>query len=49
MELFTYMDDEIYQMAVTHSKDNPFKRYLDYLKELHELTDEERTLYQGIG
>ena len=43
------MDDDIYQMAVTHSKDNPFKRYLDYLKELHELTDEERTLYQGIG
>ena len=49
MELFTYMDDEIYQMAVTHSKDNPFKRYLDYLKDLKELNREEETLYQGIG
>ena len=49
MELFTYMDDEIYQMAVTHSKDNPFKRYLDYLKDLNELSDEEETLYQGLG
>ncbi len=49
MELFTYMDDDIYQMAVTHSKDNPFKRYLDYLKDLNELSDEEETLYQGLG
>lgn len=49
MELFTYMDDDVYQMAITHSKDNPFKRYLEYLKELDELTSEEEVLYQGIG
>lgn len=27
IELFTYIDDDVYQMAITHSKDNPFKRY----------------------
>lgn len=25
MDLFTYMDDDVYQMAVTHSNENPFK------------------------
>lgn len=49
IELFTYMDDDIYQMAITHSKDNPFKRYLAYLKDLGELTSEEETFCQGIG
>lgn len=49
IELFTYMDDNVYQMAITHSKDNPFKRYLEYLKELNELTAEEELVYQGIG
>lgn len=49
IELFTYMDDDVYQMAITHSKDNPFKRYLEYLKELNELTAEEELVYQGIG
>lgn len=49
IELFTYMDDDIYQMAITHSKDNPFKRYLEYLKELNELTAEEELVYKGIG
>lgn len=49
VELFTYMDDDIYQMAIAHAKDNPFKRYLEYLKELNELTEEEAVLYQGIG
>ena len=36
MDLFTYMDDDIYRVAITHSKDNPFKRYLDFRKELEE-------------
>ena len=49
IELFTYMDDDIYQMAITHSKENPFKRYLEYLKNLDELTSEEETFCQGIG
>lgn len=48
MEFFTYMDDEVYQMAMAHAKDNPFKRYLEYLKDLAELTSEEE-LYQGLG
>lgn len=49
MDLFTYMDDDIYRAAITHSKDNPFKRYLDFRKELGELTEEENLLYSGIG
>lgn len=49
IELFTYMEDDIYQMAISHSKDNPFKRYLEYLKELQELTRDEEVLYHGIG
>ncbi|MGN0337931.1 MAG: DEAD/DEAH box helicase family protein [Lachnospiraceae bacterium] len=49
IELFTYMDDDIYQMAITYSKENPFKRYLEYLKDLDELTSEEETFCKGIG
>lgn len=49
IELFTYMDDDIYQMAMSHSKDNPFKRYFEYLKEMEMLNVEETRLYQGIG
>lgn len=49
MDLFTYMDDDIYQLAVTHSKDNPFKRYLNFLKDLNELTAEEEALYDSPG
>lgn len=49
IELFTYMDDEIYQLAISHSKDNPFKKYMDYLKGLGELTSEEEIVYDGIG
>ena len=49
IELFTYMDDDIYQMAITHAKENPFKRYLEYLKGMRELTSEEETFCQGIG
>ena len=49
MDLFTYMDDDIYQMAITHSNENPFKKYLEYLNELNELTDEQKNFCQGIG
>ena len=49
MELFTYMDDDIYQMAVTHSKDNPFRNYLDFLQAQEKLSKEEQELYSGIG
>lgn len=49
MDLITYMDDEIYQMAISHSKDNPFKRYLEFLCTLDALDPDEKGLYQGIG
>ena len=49
MELFTYMDDDVYRLAISHAADNPFKRYLDFLKKLDELMSEEEPLYGGIG
>jgi superfamily II DNA or RNA helicase len=49
MELFTYMDDDIYQMSITHAKENPFKKYMDYQKSMGDLSDEEAKLYDGIG
>ena len=32
-----------------NAKENPFRRYLDYLHELQELSVEEKMLYNGIG
>lgn len=49
LELFTYMDDNIYETAITHSKDNPFKRYLEFLNDLGELSQIEVEFYKGIG
>lgn len=49
LELFTYMEDDVYQMAVTHSKENPFKRYLDFKNGINELSDGEKEIYHGIG
>ena len=49
IELFTYMEDDVYQLAIKHSKDNPFKKYLEYREELGELPQEEKNIYQGIG
>jgi hypothetical protein len=48
MELFTYMDDNIYQLVLKNSKDNLFKHYLDFLNENNEIKDEEKELYNGI-
>ena len=47
MELFTYMENDIYELAVTHTKENPFKRYLGYRRSLKELTADEETFYQN--
>ena len=44
--LFTYMDDGIYEIAIAHSKDNPFKKYLEFLKELDELNQDEEVFLQ---
>ena len=49
VELFTYMDDDIYRLCITHSKDNPFKHYLDYRHDFNDLTPEEEKLYNSIG
>ena len=51
MDLFTYMDDEIYRCCVSggHAKENPFQHYLDFLYELGELSEDEQELYTGIG
>ena len=49
LELFTYMDDDVYQLAMQHSKENPFKRYLDYKKELDELSEDELAFLRDIN
>lgn len=49
IDLFTYMDDDIYQKVLGSTKDNLFKHYLPFLEELHELTDGEKALCKGIG
>ena len=49
LDLFTYMDDNIYETAITHSKDNPFKRYLEFPNDLGELSQIEVEFYKGIG
>lgn len=51
MDLFTYMDDDIYRICVSgsHAKENPFQHYLDFLYELGELSEDEQELYAGIG
>lgn len=49
IELFTHMDADVYQMAIDQSKNNIFKKYLDFLYKLGELTEEEAILYNSIG
>lgn len=49
MELFTYMEDSVYDLCMKYSKDNPFRRYLDYLSDMGELGENEKNVYQGIG
>ncbi len=49
MELFSYMENDIYEYCMKHAKENIFRRYLEYLHDLGELTEEEEILYSGIG
>lgn len=49
MELFTYMDDDIYQYCMKHAKENPFRRYMEFLNEMQELSADEEMVYSGIG
>lgn len=49
MQLFTYMDDDVYRYCITHAKENPFRHYLEFLEKLHELSETEVTLCSGLG
>lgn len=49
MEFFTYMEAEIYDYCMKHSKDNPFRKYLEFLNDLNELSECEKQLYNSIG
>lgn len=49
MDLFTYMDDDVYQLALSHTKDNIFRDYLGFLHLLGETTEMENELLQGIA
>ena len=49
VELFTYMDDGIYQYCIGHSKENPFRRYMEFLNQMNDLSLEEKEIYVGIG
>ena len=49
MELFTYMEDDVYQYCINHAKENPFRRYMEFLNEMHELSASEEEVYDGIG
>ena len=49
IELFTYLDDDIYQYCMKHAKENPFRRYMEFLNEMHELSVDEEVVYSGMG
>lgn len=49
MELFTYMDDNVYELCIGHSNENPFRRYLEFLEEMGDLSPEEYRVFHGIG
>lgn len=49
VELFTYMDDDIYAELKKKAKFNPLNNYLDFLKENGELEADEEYLYNSRG
>ncbi len=49
IELFSRMEDDIYQMCMRNAKENPFRRYMEFLHELGELSEDEETVYNGLG
>ena len=50
VELFTYMDDNVYQNIRSKNKSmDPFKNYLEYIKENDELSYDEEKLYNSRG
>lgn len=50
VELFTYMDDEVYQNIKSKNKSmDPFKNYLEYIKDNDELSCDEEIVYNSRG
>lgn len=49
MELFTYMDSEIYEYCMRYASINPFRQYLRFLNRISELDDGEKRINDSIG
>ncbi len=49
MDLFTYMDSEIYNICLSNAKENPFKNYLGFLNSLNLLNKGELELYDSVA
>lgn len=49
LEMFTFMDDEIYQKVINTSSKNLFKHYLKFLENQNELTLQEQQFCKTIG
>ena len=47
VELFTYMDDDLYNLLLTRGNKNPFKKYIEFLNDLGELNQEEQILFNN--
>ena len=49
MDLFTYMDSDIYELCLKISHDNIFKNYLEFKQKLDVLNDDEKKVYESVG
>lgn len=49
IELFTYMDEEIYNLCLSNAKENPFRDYLGFLENEGLLTEEEKSIHNSIA
>ena len=49
VELFSNMDSNVYEYCVSHSKDNIFKNYMNFLNEENLLSSEEKLLFDSFA
>ena len=49
MELFTYIDEEIYNLCLSNPKENPFRDYLGYLEKDGLLSKEEESIHNSFA
>ena len=49
MDLFTYMEDAVYERCVTTASKNPFRNYLSYIEKMGDLDEDEKQLKETIG